>query len=374
MILLSVIITGIYAALITGFIVGSFRIKDFNSEDGIEKQGFSIVIPFRNEEKNLEDLLDSLARLRYPRRHYEFLFVDDGSTDRSLELIENFKKDHTTTVHILPSNRRSESPKKDALTTAINKANFDWILTTDADCIIPRNWLQRLNAFIENKRCDMIVAPVHLRASSSFLDSFQALDTLSLQGVTLGSFGLNRAFLCNGANLCYKKELFNVLDGFNDHLDIASGDDVFFLQKVVQSDHFSADYLKSPDAIVASKVENTWEALVEQRKRWAAKTSSYKLAFSKLVALVVFGMNTLLIVQLALALANLFSWKHLILFFLTKVVFDLILIAKTASFFRQFRPLTWYLISSLVYPFFSMFVAISSMLTSYQWKGRTFKK
>jgi len=374
MILLSVLITSAYAAIIIGFILGSFRVKEFNFEDRVEKQGFSIIIPFRNEETNLDDLLNSFAQLNYPRSHYELLFVDDASTDRSLELIENFKKVHPTTVCILPSNRRSESPKKDAITTAINEARFEWILTTDADCRSPKNWLQCLNAFIDNNSCDMIVAPVQLRARTSFLDSFQALDILSLQGVTIGAFGLDRAFLCNGANLCYKKELFNALDGFNDHLEIASGDDVFFLQKVVQSERFSAAYLKSFEAIVSSTAEPNWKALLEQRKRWAAKTSSYRQAFSKLVALVVFSMNTLLIILLVLALTNLFSWKYFAYFFLVKFIFDLFLIVKTASFFKQFKTLTWYPMSSLVYPFFSMFVALSSMLTSYQWKGRTFKK
>jgi hypothetical protein len=54
---------------------------------------------------------------------------------------------------------------------------------------------------------------------------------LSLQGATIGSFGIGKGFMCNGANLAYKKSLFQELNGFQGNDTIASGDDVFLLQK-----------------------------------------------------------------------------------------------------------------------------------------------
>jgi hypothetical protein len=59
---------------------------------------------------------------------------------------------------------------------------------------------------------------------------FQQLDLVSLQGATIGSFGIGKGFMCNGANLAYKKSLFQELNGFRNDT-IASGDDVFLLQK-----------------------------------------------------------------------------------------------------------------------------------------------
>jgi hypothetical protein len=66
------------------------------------------------------------------------------------------------------------------------------------------------------------------------LDHFQQLDLTSLQGATIGSFGLNKAFMCNGANFAYTKSLFEKLNGFDGNNKIASGDDVFLLQKAVE--------------------------------------------------------------------------------------------------------------------------------------------
>jgi hypothetical protein len=55
----------------------------------------------------------------------------------------------------------------------------------------------------------------------------------ALQGATIGSFGLGLGFMCNGANFAYKKSLFESLGGFAGNKNIASGDDVFLLQKAV---------------------------------------------------------------------------------------------------------------------------------------------
>ena len=57
--------------------------KGINSETQ-----FSIVIPFRNEEKNLSTLLNSLQQLTYPTSQFEVILVNDASEDKSEELIK----------------------------------------------------------------------------------------------------------------------------------------------------------------------------------------------------------------------------------------------------------------------------------------------
>ena len=73
----------------------------------------------------------------------------------------------------------------------------------------------------------MIAGAVTYDCNSSFLHQFQQLDMASLQGATIGSFGIDQGFMCNGANLAYTKSLFTALDGFTGNDKIASGDDVF---------------------------------------------------------------------------------------------------------------------------------------------------
>ena len=62
---ISICIVLIYSILIGGFALGFDKVKDFKLESSSPKTKFSIIIPFRNEAKNLLDLLESISGLNY---------------------------------------------------------------------------------------------------------------------------------------------------------------------------------------------------------------------------------------------------------------------------------------------------------------------
>lgn len=374
MIVIAFVIIILYCFIIGAFIVGFDRVKVFNNTTKNTINSFSIIIPFRDEEQALPNLLKSILKLEYPKSNYEIIFVDDASTDDSVDLINRTFANAQSNIKIIDTIRKSSSPKKDAIDTAIQDAKFNWIITTDADCVLPRNWLNTYDAFIQKNHPELVVAPVTYYSDTRFLDRFQLLDLLSLQGATIGGFGIQNPFLCNGANLCYRKDVFNEINGFQGNETIASGDDIFLLEKVLEKHPNKIFYLKSKESIVRSKPQQNFKDLIQQRIRWAAKSTGYKNPFSKLVGVSVLAMNTLLIILLILSIFGYFKWSHTALIFLLKFLADLILLVKTVAFFDQKRVLASYFLSSLIYPFFSMFVAIASLTSGYQWKGRYFKQ
>jgi glycosyltransferase involved in cell wall biosynthesis len=374
MIYVSLIIILAYILLIILFSIGFDNVKIFDSFEGSVKNRFSIIVPFRNEAKNLPSLLQSIEKLHYPKELFEVLFVNDESEDNSVKIIERFFANAQNDIQILENIRSSNSPKKDAIETAINTAKNEWIVTTDADCILPERWLQVFDTFIQQHKPYFIAAPVTYPIAKNFLNRFQLLDILSLQGATIGGFGIRNPFLCNGANLCYKKAVFLEINGFSGNEKITSGDDIFLMEKIIKKYPEKVHYLKSNGAIVLTQPQPTISDLLHQRKRWAAKSTHYQNIFGKLVALLVFAMNALIVILLLLSLFGLFTWKHLVLIFITKMVFDNLLLFKTAYYFKQQKVLTAAFLSSFIYPFFSMFVAIASLQGNYNWKGRTFKK
>ena len=137
MILFSLYITSIYCLLILGILIGSYRVSELKKEEYNHNTFFSIVVPLRNEEKALPQLIKSISELSYDPTRFELLFVDDQSTDGSLALLTDFKLSSTLDIQILSRTKSGGAPKKEALTLAINKAKFDWIITTDADCVLP---------------------------------------------------------------------------------------------------------------------------------------------------------------------------------------------------------------------------------------------
>ena len=278
-------------------------------------------------------------------------------------------KFHTT---LLENVRISNSPKKDAITRAIPIVKNEWIITTDADCVAPEKWLITLDNYIQNHEVSMIVGSVSYDCKKSFLHHFQQLDLMSLQGTTIGSFGLGLGFMCNGANLCYTKSLFQELNGFDGNNKMASGDDVFLVQKAMQNYPDKVHYLKSKTNIVSTKPMNSWKSLFYQRVRWASKTGSYQSVFGKDLAMIVFGGNLAIIIGLVLLLADKIPTNHFALLFLVKFVFDFILLKKTNAFFSKKR-MHFLILSSLLYPFFCVSVAVFSLSGKYEWKGRQFK-
>ncbi|WP_347924001.1 glycosyltransferase [Pontimicrobium sp. SW4] len=374
MIFIILITTILYCLLIGFFVIGFNRVKSFEEPFLRNLTRFTIVVPFRNEEENLPDLIKSLESLNYSKNHFEVLFVDDDSTDNSVELCSRLLSCSQLDFKIIKNKRSSNSPKKDAITTAINNAKYYWIATTDADCEVPNRWLETSNSFINSYDVAMIVAPVTYTSSDSFLKQFQTLDVLSLQAVTIAGFGLSLPFLCNGANLFYRKDLFEELNGFDNNNDIASGDDIFLLEKAVKKYPKLVKYLKSTNAIIFTKAETSLSALIQQRIRWTAKTSTYKNTFGKFVGILVLTMNSLVVTTLFLSIFGLFSWLYFTIFLTSKLAMDYLLLSKSTRFFNQTNLLNNYFFSGLLYPFFTVFVAFKAMFSKYKWKGRSFKK
>ncbi|WP_299117789.1 glycosyltransferase [uncultured Winogradskyella sp.] len=368
------IIVIIYLILIAWLNNGFNTIEDFKLQDLNPKTKFSVIIPFRNEAENLPNLLKSIQNLNYPNSHFEIILVDDESNDGSVEIIERLLKSKKIDFRIIDNTRASNSPKKDAITNAIKISKYDWVLTTDADCVLPKYWLDCYDEFIQTNDTITIAGPIRFTGQSSFFNRFQIIDALSLQGVTIGSFGIKKPFMCNGANFAYSKNIFKQVNGFDGNTNIASGDDIFLLQKLIKENSERVHFLKSEKAIVTTKVSENLKAYIQQRIRWASKSSHYKSWFPKLIGLLVLLINLIMASLIPFYLFDILSLKTIILLFLIKFSIDLLLIFKAARFYRQEPVLLSYVFVSLIYPFLTAYIAIISPFTAYKWKGRVFKK
>jgi glycosyltransferase involved in cell wall biosynthesis len=363
-----------YVIFIGLLIYGFAKVKSFEKIDLQPKTTFSIIVPFRNEEKNFRTLLDSISQLNYPLDLFEIIVIDDFSNDNSEKIFNNWRMENGLIQTTLLENLRlSNSPKKDAISRAVPVVKNEWIITTDADCEVPRNWLLAFDNYIQSHEVEMLVGAVNVKAKWNPFHYFQQLDLMSLQGTTIGSFGLKEAFMCNGANFAYTKNLFNSLGGFNGNAKIASGDDVFLLQKAVKHNPEKIHYLKNTESIVLTKPENNIIKLFMQRVRWASKTASYNSDFAKGLAVVVLLINATLVVGFGSCIMNVASWELIAIAFGWKLVVDYVLLFKTNSFLRKGR-LLFPIVSGFIYPFFSSLVGLYSLVGTFTWKERSYKK
>jgi cellulose synthase/poly-beta-1,6-N-acetylglucosamine synthase-like glycosyltransferase len=375
MISIAIAISLLYVYLILTFIIGMNKSKVVKNKNAVPKNRFSIVIPFRDEAHNLPNLLNSISALNFPLELFEILLVNDDSQDNFKPILEEFKKKNPSlNLSLLQNIRKTNSPKKDAINTAINVAKFEWIVATDADCLVPKLLLQLFNQFIEDKKPIFISAPVKFSTQNSLFFHFQNLNFISLMGSTIGGFGIDKPFMCNGANLCYNKAAFLELNGFENNTNIASGDDIFLMEKMLKAYPKKVIFLKSDKNIVETNTENTWKLFINQQIRWASKSASYKSFFAKYVGIVVFSENLLLLILGISAFLFPEFWIYVVLVFTTKIIVDFILIAQTSVFLKSTKSLKYFLPVSLLYPFFIVFIGCLSVVKNYDWKGRSFKK
>lgn len=364
----------IYVVFISQLIIGFDKVKSFVRTDEKPKTTFSIIVPFRNEEKNLPKLLRSISNLNYPKDLFEIIMVDDFSTDASERVYIKWRMENGLIETTLLENLRlSNSPKKDAISRAIPILKHEWVVTTDADCTVKKNWLLTLDNFIQKNNAEMLVGAVVYKTKNNWFHQFQQLDLLSLQGTTIGSFGIGKPFMCNGANFAYTKKLFNEIGGFGGNNKMASGDDVFLLQKALKNHSDKVHYLKNIDTIVKTKPENDLYKLFMQRARWASKTSEYSGYYSKSLAVMVLAMNLGLVCCLWFVVYGLLYWKTLLIVFSVKYFVDYLLLLKSNQYLRKGKFI-FPLASSLVYPFYCSLVGIYSLFGGFTWKGRSFSK
>jgi len=372
MIIAGVLISGLYVLLMFLLISGQARLKPFVFKQQTVFTQFSVIVPFRDEADNLEDLLHSFSKLDYPEENFEIILINDFSSDNFEPIIEKYKK-------ILPNLYRIDSvtsrmaPKKAALTLGISKAQYDWIVTTDADCTFSKNWLQTYNQKIIDDKPLLIAGLVKFNNSKSFLNRFQCLDLLSLQATLLGSFGWQKPLLCHGANLCYAKSLFYELNGFKNHQNIASGDDVFLLESALEKHPEKIAVLNSLEAVVSTTPEPTLKALLAQRTRWAAKAVAYKSRLIKIVGSIVFAMNVFLVLGFFLNLIGLFPVKLFWVLFLIKFNTDAVILYRMTVYFKQEKIFKSYMLSSFLYPIFSVTSVLLGLTKGFTWKERKFK-
>ncbi len=374
MIIISVIIIISYSITLFWFSKGFKKVKDFKPRNQLPKTSFSILIPFRNEAKRINPLLQSLLELNYSHDKFQVVFIDDESTDKGQDTILTALSDSTLNFKIIANQRNSGSPKKDAISVGIKNANYDWILTTDADCALPESWLAIYDLLISNEAPTMVMGPVYfgLGKTNEVLKDLIQTEACALQIAAIGSLGNQKPILANGANLGYKKDWFIENQGYKGNDHIASGDDVFLLQKAIET-KAKLSYAKYDQAVVYTQLACTWREYFWQRIRWASKTSQVPNMLTKFLGTIMAITNLWWILLLIAFIVYGEVYSFWAVFSVIKMLVDYLFLRLGK---RLFRPTCarLFLLSSLLYPFASTLVLLGTKLGGYNWKNRHFKK
>ncbi len=321
-------------------------------------QGLTVLIPFRNEELNLPRLLQDFEASENIPEHLELIFINDHSTDDSLQNLENWKTE--ITYKVIDSIGEG---KKAAIASGAKNSSFVTLLSIDADVRLRPDWLNAVYHQAASMVADMVILPVIPSKPKGFVSRFANLDYFALLGTTFGSAAHMKPVMASGANLIFNKFLLS-----DTASDIASGDDMFLLH-YAKSQSKGISYTIDPRCGVHVDMPRSFNQFWSQRVRWTAKSASYTDRDTLLVSWVVFLFNTVLLLSIVPALMQNLGFILVPIFGL-KIFLDLLLLWNVLGYFKRREELWFFPIASLIYPLYIPLVVFSSRFSSFAWKGR----
>ncbi|MFN4006731.1 MAG: glycosyltransferase family 2 protein [Chitinophagaceae bacterium] len=343
-------------------------------EHTLPQHTFTIIIPARNEAENIGKCLTSVLEQQYPSHLYEVIVVDDHSTDSTADVVRalQIRYPQLSLIQLADALQGEvlNAYKKKAIAIAIEQSKYDYIVTTDADCTVPPQWLRYFDAWLQQHNAVFVAAPVAYEHTGSLVSAFQCLDFLSLQGITAAAVSAGVHSMCNGANLMYSKAAFYAVGGFAGIDNIASGDDMLLMYKMQQHYPPKVHYLYSSAAVVHTLPMPTWGGFYNQRIRWASKASHFsdKRIFWVLVLVYCFNLALLLlpvwwVVHVAIGLTASLA-------LVVKICIELQFMRPVAQFYRKEKLLSMF---PLMQPLHIVYIVVAGWLGkfgSYQWKQR----
>jgi cellulose synthase/poly-beta-1,6-N-acetylglucosamine synthase-like glycosyltransferase len=356
------VITLLYVSQVIIFLVGLDRLKDTQSHTG---QPFvSVVIAARNEEHNIVDCLRSLTDQTYPSDRFEVIVANDNSTDGTQLVCTEYARAHPQVSCFETKQDEHLRGKANALAQAIDRARGEIIMITDADCVVPRSWIEETV-----RRYDPtvgIMGGMTLQFATNHFEGMQSLDWAYLLGIAAASVGLRNPLSTIGNNLSFRKEAYEAVGGYR-KIPFSVTEDYTLFQAITRSGRWAYRYPLDPALLVMSKPCPTFVDLRRQKQRWGTGGLDMKLSGFFIMAI---GFATHCFIPFV-AVTSSFSWASFAA--LLKLSSDYFFLHNVLSrvgrldllkYFYSFQLYYWLYV--IVLPFLVFFGG------KVIWKGRTY--
>lgn len=366
---ISLLLTALYLLVLVYLIKGWANLRRSKNTNTAPTTKVTILIAARNEEARINYTIDDILAQDYPIDLTEIIIVDDHSTDRTAEIIRSYA-DRGVKLLQLNEDKPLNSYKKKAIAQAISLSNGDLMVATDADCRMGNKWLSSIVNYFESSDLVMISSPVAYFEERSLFEYMQTLEFAYLIGIGASFIGNKRASTCNGANLAYRKDVFYEVGGFKGIDDLASGDDELLLQKVAERYPGRIGFLKLREAIVYTHAKHTLNEFLQQRRRWASKSTKYKDKRIVALAVGIWLFNLSLLVNAGLGFYNIYFLKLFVVQFMLKYLFELAFLVPITTFLRRTSLVALLLILIPLHIIYFVYIGLMGNTKKYVWKGR----
>ena len=181
---------------------------------------YSFIIPVYNRPDEVDELLDSLTRQTI--RDFEVVVVEDGSSITCKEVVDKYAD--RLTIHYY--NKANSGPGQ-TRNYGVERANGEYMLILDSDCIVPERYLESVEAELQQQKADAFGGPD--RAHDSFTDVQKAINYAMTSFFTTGGIRGGKKkldkFYPRSFNMGVRKDVYQALGGFS---KMRFGEDIDF--------------------------------------------------------------------------------------------------------------------------------------------------
>lgn len=330
----------------------------------------SILVALRDEEQTLKPCVESLLQLDYPKESFEILLINDRSSDRTPELIEELKKksDQIKTLHI-KSGIPGLSGKANAIAQGMENCSGELILVTDGDCRVPRSWAKEHAAYYQ-QNVGMVGGFTLLdekNDGASLFGKIQSLDWAYLLSVGTGFMGFGIPLSVLGNNFSFRREAYEEVGGYR-NMGFTIIEDFALMKTLVKKTSWKVLYPIDSKMLVYSHPMSTISEFYRQRKRWSAggKEVGFYGKFLMLISVMVH-----LLIPISFFIFN-FQLSFLAL--LGVLLADFSLLFRTIGLVRRRDLLKYFLLWEGFYFLYTiLFTPVLLFPTTVKWKNISYQ-
>lgn len=218
----------------------------------------SIIIPAYNEEITAIQTINSLLKTTYP--NFELIFVDDGSKDKTFEIInEHFGNDPQVKVY-----RKENGGKASALNFGITKASAEFIICIDADTQLKTDAVTELMRYFYSPKIAAVAGTVKVGNADNLITKWQSIEYITAQNMDRRAFDLlNTITVVPGAIGAFRKNVVLEVGGFT--IDTLA-EDCDLTMRILKAGY---KVKNCNTAIAYTEAPETVNMLLKQRFRWS---------------------------------------------------------------------------------------------------------
>ncbi|RYD93000.1 MAG: glycosyltransferase, partial [Sphingobacteriales bacterium] len=218
----------------------------------------SIIVPAYNEEVNVVSTIESLLKLQYP--DFDIIFVDDGSKDKTFEIVTAAYKDHPSVKLFTKPN----GGKASALNYGISHTKSEFVICIDADTQLKEDAIYHLMACFTDEEIGAVAGTVKVGNENNLITRWQAIEYITAQNMDRRAFDLiNSITVVPGAIGAFRKSAIEKAGGFTSD---TLAEDCDLTMRILKQGYVVRN---CGDAIAYTEAPETINMLLKQRFRWS---------------------------------------------------------------------------------------------------------